>query len=56
MIKILKKHENKKNNNFFNSCLGNIQLFFIDKELLLQKEVEIYKENNILFFKTSLGI
>nr|YP_009547918.1 ribosomal protein L6 [Bremia lactucae]AZL92970.1 ribosomal protein L6 [Bremia lactucae] len=56
MIKILKKHENKKNNNFFNSCLGNIQLFFIDKDLLLQKEVEIYKENNILFFKTSLGI
>ena len=56
MINILKKHENKKNNNFFNSSLGNIQLFFIDKDLILQKEVEVYKENNILFLKTSLGI
>ena len=56
MINILKKHENKKNNNFFNSSLGNIQLFFIDKDLILQKEVEVYKENYILFLKTSLGI
>ena len=57
MINILKKHENKKNNNFFYSSLGNINLFFIDKNLIfLQEEIEIYKENNILFFKTSLGI
>lgn len=56
MINILKKHEKKKNNNFFSSSLGNINLFFIDKDLILQEEVKIYKENNILFFKTSLGI
>ena len=58
MINILKKHEKNKNNNFFSSSLGNINLFFIDKDLILQEGVEVYKEDNTntLFFKTSLGI
>ena len=56
MINILRKNEIKKNNNFLYSSLGNIRLFFIDKSLILHEEIEIYKENNILFFKTSLGL
>nr|WRY73446.1 ribosomal protein L6 [Phytophthora cinnamomi]WRY73486.1 ribosomal protein L6 [Phytophthora cinnamomi]WRY73526.1 ribosomal protein L6 [Phytophthora cinnamomi]WRY73566.1 ribosomal protein L6 [Phytophthora cinnamomi]WRY73606.1 ribosomal protein L6 [Phytophthora cinnamomi] len=56
MIKILKKNIKLKNKNFFKSSLGNIQLFFIDKTFIFQKDIKIYNKNKTVFFKTSLGL
>lgn len=53
MVKILKKNEKIKNKIFFKSYLGDIQLFFIDKSLIFQKNIKIYKENRTLFLKAS---
>nr|YP_010394808.1 ribosomal protein L6 [Phytophthora versiformis]DAZ89245.1 TPA_asm: ribosomal protein L6 [Phytophthora versiformis] len=56
MIKILKKNIKLKNKNFFKSSLGNIQLFFIDKTFIFQKDIKISKKDKTIFFKTSLGL
>ena len=55
MLKILKKNIKLKNQIFFKSSLGSIQLFFIDKIFILPATIKIYKKKQILFFKSSLG-
>ncbi|KAG2520260.1 hypothetical protein JM16_006811 [Phytophthora kernoviae] len=56
MIKIPKKNIKKKNFFFFNSSIGNIKPFFIDKTINIPTNIKISKKNNIIFFETSLGI
>jgi large subunit ribosomal protein L6 len=56
MIKILKKNIKIKNKNFFKSSLSNFQIYFIDKTFFFPVNIKIYNKNNIIFFKTSLGI
>nr|YP_010394062.1 ribosomal protein L6 [Peronospora belbahrii]DAZ88070.1 TPA_asm: ribosomal protein L6 [Peronospora belbahrii] len=56
MIKILKKTKKNKNIIFFNSSIGNIQLFFIDKIYIFPKKIKIFSKDKTIFFKTSLGL
>lgn len=54
---ILSKKENKKNNIlFFNSYLGNINLFFIDKTIKIPSNIKIYIKKKIIFFKGPFGV
>jgi large subunit ribosomal protein L6 len=54
---ILSKKENKKHNIlFFNSYLGNINLFFIDKTIKIPLNINIYIKKKIIFFKGPFGI
>lgn len=56
MIKILKKNIKIKNKIFFNSKLGNIKIFFIDKIINIPTNIKILKKQNQIFFETTLGI
>lgn len=56
MIKILKKNIKIKNKIFFNSKLGNIKIFFIDKIINIPTNIKILKKKNQIFFETTLGI
>lgn len=56
MIQIKKNNLKLKNKIFLKSSLGYIQLFFIDKIFILPNDIQIYKKNKFIFFKTSLGL
>ena len=56
MIQIEKNNLKLKNKIFLKSSLGYIQLFFIDKIFILPNDIQIYKKNKFIFFKTSLGL
>nr|YP_010118048.1 ribosomal protein L6 [Phytophthora fallax]QPN54098.1 ribosomal protein L6 [Phytophthora fallax] len=56
MIKISKKNIQIKNKIFFESKLGNIQLFLIDKIFNIPNNIKISKNKNKIFFETTLGI
>ena len=55
MIKLLKKNIKIKNKIFFESSLGNIDIFFIDKTFKIPKNIKINIENNIIYFDGLLG-
>ena len=56
MIQIKKNNLKLKNKIFLKSSLGYIQLFFIDKIFILPNDIQIYKKNKFIFFKTSLSL
>lgn len=56
MIQLKKNNLKLKNKIFLKSSLGYIQLFFIDKIFILPNDIQIYKKNKFIFFKTSLGL
>ena len=56
MIQIKKNNLKLKNKIFLKSSFGYIQLFFIDKIFILPNDIQIYKKNKFIFFKTSLGL
>lgn len=54
---ILSKKKNQKNNiPFFNSYLGNINFFFIDKTIKIPSNINIYIKKKIIFFKGPFGV
>ena len=55
MIKLLKKNNKIKNKIFFKSCVGNIQVFFIDSLLKIPNNIQIQIKNQKLFLKGLLG-
>jgi len=55
MIKLLKKNIKIKNNIFFKSFLGNIDLFFIDQVFKIPKTVKLKIKNNKIYFESFLG-
>jgi len=56
MIKLLKDKKKLKNNIFFKSSLGNIQLFFIDKRIKIPSNIQIYINKKRIYFEGLLGI
>ena len=56
MIQIKKNNLKLKNKIFLKSSLGYIQLFFIDKIFILPNDIQIYKKNKFIFFKTSFSL
>jgi large subunit ribosomal protein L6 len=55
MIKLLKKNIKSKNNIFFKSKLGNLNIFFIDKIFKIPQNININIINNNIFFEGFLG-
>lgn len=55
MIKLLKKNIQIKNKIFFESTLGNINIYFIDKTFKIPKNIQINIENKTIIFKGLLG-
>jgi large subunit ribosomal protein L6 len=56
MIKLIKTNIKLKNNIFFQSSLGHIHVFFIDKTFFVPITVKMSKKKKILFFKTSSNL
>ncbi len=55
MIKLSKKTTITKNKIFFQSSIGNIQIFYIDKIFKIPRNLKVQITNNILNFEGSLG-
>lgn len=56
MIKLIKTNIKLKNNIFFQSSLGHIHVFFIDKTFFVPITVKMSKKKKILFLKTSSNL
>jgi large subunit ribosomal protein L6 len=56
MLIISKKKKKNKHKIYFNSILGNIQIFFIDKIIKIPTNTNIYLKNKKIFFKGAFGI
>jgi large subunit ribosomal protein L6 len=55
MIKLLKKNIKIKNKIFFNSSIGNVQIFFVDKIIKFPKNLKIKIQENNIYFNGVLG-
>jgi len=55
MIKLLKKNIKIKNKIFFNSSIGNVQIFFVDKIIKFPKNLKIQIQENNIYFNGVLG-
>ena len=55
MIQLLKKDNKIKNNIFFKSSLGKIQIFFIDKIIKFPNNIQIKIKTKNIFFEGLLG-
>jgi len=55
MIKLLKKNIKIKNKIFFNSSIGNVQIFFVDKIIKFPKNLKIKIQENNIYFNGILG-
>jgi large subunit ribosomal protein L6 len=55
MIKLLKKNIKIKNKIFFQSSLGNLNIFFIDQIYKVPKNVKINIKDNQIYFEGILG-
>ena len=55
MIQLSKKKNKIKNKIFFQSSIGNIQIFFIDSTFKIPNNVQIKIQDQTIFFEGLLG-